>query len=250
MQPSKTWLVVTMCALVLSGCHYRNQERPYRPDPRDGHIAELLKITGTSEVEMGSVVISTQAVLARQPFQPEELIQVQIPRAHVSSDDLTDCWCAEGRLSRNNLPANHIVRQIDLLAQGIDEGWRPIYRAKKAVSADELFTEENTTCRFVRISAQDATQDILMHRATRPIGVGAIIHMSDIGPDLWEYVYYAQRPIRKGQVIDRTSIQMRLVKASDLDAEWNHADCSDTTEVSHAAKDIKSGAPIRCCDIK
>jgi hypothetical protein len=153
-------------------------------------------------------------------------------------------------LARVNLPANHIVRQSDLLAQGFDDSWRPIHRAKKVIFAGELFTEENTIRRFVRISAEEATQDILMHTATRPIRTGEIIHHPDIGSDLWENVYYAKERVGKGEIIDTARIQLRVVKASNLDEEWNYANCSDVTEVFHAAKDIKSGAPIRCSDIE
>ncbi|MBI5175962.1 MAG: hypothetical protein HY986_23965 [Candidatus Melainabacteria bacterium] len=153
-------------------------------------------------------------------------------------------------MARCNLPANHIVRQSDLLAQGSDDNWRPVHRAKTVIVAGELFTEENTIRRFVLISEDNATQDILMHTATRPISPGEIIHRSDIGSDLWERVYYAIEPIRKGEIIDSAQMKLRIVKASDLDAEGNYADCSNMTEVFHAARDISCGEPIRCSDIE
>lgn len=247
---TKICLVLAVCVLTLTGCIQRTQERAYRPDPRDGHINELLRGTENLSMELGSVVVSTHAVLEQQPFQQEELTQLQIPTSSIGPDDLTDCIFAEGRLACCNLPANHIVRQSDLLAQGFNDGWRPVHRAKKVIVAGELFTEENTIRRFVRISEDNATQDILMHTATRPISPGEIIHRSDTGPDLWENVYYAVEPIRKGEIIDCARMKLRVVKASDLDEEWNYADCNDMTEVFYAARDITCGAPIRCSDIK
>lgn len=90
MQPSKIRVAVAICALVLTGCTYRSKERPYHPDPRDQHIDELLNMKGSSKEETGPVVVSTHSVLARQPFQQEELMQVHIPRSKISPDDLTE----------------------------------------------------------------------------------------------------------------------------------------------------------------
>lgn len=245
----RTCIAVVLCAVPLAGCAYRFREPPYMPALRDGHIKDLVKL-GNDGVETGYVVVLTQAVLAHQPFQPEELRPEKLPSAAISMNDLPICTMAEGRLASANFPANHVLREGDLMPQGIDGGWHPIHRAKKSISAGELFTEDNTICRFVQISARDATPDVLMRIATRPIQKGHVIHLADIGPDLWEYVYYARHPIASGEALDPVRIERRLVKARDQDGEWNYADCSDTTQVVHAAKEIKCGAPIRCSDLK
>lgn len=242
-------LAFAICVLMLAGCAARTIEPVSFADSRDGHVEELVREV-SSTVESGAVVVSMKVVLAKHPFQPEDLRLVSIPISNIRQDDLTDCPIAAGRLARNTFPSGHIIRQRDLLPQGFHENWRPIHRAKKTISAKELLTEKNTLACYVRISDKGATQDILMHTAVHAFQQGELIHNSDVGPDLWEYVYYAKVLIAKGEVVCPGKIELRVVEASDLDEEWNYADCHDTTEAIHASKDIKCGAPIRCSDIE
>lgn len=239
------WLVICF-----GSTHQEPIEEPVPvPDRRDGHINELVNRAAMSSEPACPVIITRVPVLAGQPLQPEDLRIIKIPVSEIVDSDVPCIFFLIGRLAKRNIQTNHIISHHDLQPQGSENDWLAIHRAKRTILPHELFTEENTIERFVKISKKDSTQEILMHRATRKIDPGQIIKPADIDAEKWYSVWYAKRAIRKGELLSAKDIEMKLVTADVLDEEWNYADCSCVLTDSYPAdKDIKCGAPIRCSD--
>lgn len=242
-------LVVVLCVVILAGCSKRpERELSQHPDLRDGKIEELEKAAQWDK-PTGTVVVTTTAIFANQPFQPEELRATCIPASEIESDDLTDCGSAAWGLARTNFPAGHILRQSDKKYCGFLDNWRVTHRAKKYIAEGDLVTEENAVARYVRMAEENSTQDVLMRRAKHFLNAGQIIHSSDVGEELWDNIYCAEVPIRKGAVIDRTQVRKTYVKAFELELGV-YADLTEPTEEFRAAKDIKAGTLLKVTDIQ
>lgn len=241
--------VVVLCVVILAGCSKRpERELSQQPDLRDGKIEELEKAAQWDK-PTGAVVVTTAAVLANQPFQPEELRATRIPASEIERDDLTDCGSAAWGLARTNFPAGHILRQSDKKFLGFSDNWRLIHRAKEYIAEGDFVTRENTIARYVRIADEKSTEDVLMRKAKHVLKAGQIIHSSDVDEELWEPVFYAVVPIRKGSVIDRTQLRKTYAKAFDLELDL-YADLSESADEYRATKDMKAGTLLRMTDIE